>query len=80
MKSVDGPPTASMYQSGVVEYYSREHVFHSHETDERGRAIFSKQISRRKLLDFFADSQVARRRSRLVVKHITGPVSSPAWS
>jgi transposase len=31
-----------------------KHVFHAHGADGRGRAIFSKRISRRKLLDFFA--------------------------
>ena len=31
-----------------------KHVFHAHGVDERGRAIFSKRISRAKLLDFFA--------------------------
>src|SRR5262249_28244101 len=61
--------TASMCQSGDVEHHLREasvsevitigldiakHVFHVHGADERGRAIFSKRISRGKLLDFFA--------------------------
>jgi transposase len=31
-----------------------KHVFHVHGADERGRAVFSKKISRAKLLDFFA--------------------------
>jgi transposase len=31
-----------------------KYVFHVHGADERGRAIFSKRISRGKLLDFFA--------------------------
>lgn len=31
-----------------------KHVFHAHGADEQGRAIFSKRISRGKLLDFFA--------------------------
>ena len=63
------PPTASMCQSGGVEHHLREaslskviiigldiakHIFHVHGADERGRAIFSKRISRGKLLDFFA--------------------------
>jgi transposase len=66
---VDAPPTASMCQSGVVEHHLREasmsevitigldiakHVFHAHGADARGRGIFSKRISRGKLLDFFA--------------------------
>src|SRR6516225_1399321 len=66
---VDAPPTASMCQSGDVEHHLREasvsevttigldiakHVFHAHGVDERSRAIFSKRISRAKLLDFFA--------------------------
>ena len=31
-----------------------KYVFHVHGADERGRVIFSKRISRGKLLDFFA--------------------------
>src|SRR6201987_3714363 len=31
-----------------------KHVFHAHGADGRGRAVFSKRISRGKLLDFFA--------------------------
>ncbi|HET7163576.1 MAG TPA: IS110 family transposase [Pseudolabrys sp.] len=31
-----------------------KHVFHAHGVDDRGRALFSKRISRGKLLDFFA--------------------------
>ena len=66
---VDAPPTASMCQSGCVQHHLREasvsevsiigldiakHVFHVHGADGRGRAMFSKRISRGKLLDFFA--------------------------
>ena len=58
-----------MCQSGDVEHHLREasvsevttigldiakYVFHAHGVDGRGRAIFSKRISRGKLLDFFA--------------------------
>ena len=67
---VDAPPTASMCQSGGVEHHLREasvsdvitigldiakHVFHVYGADERGRAMFSKKISRGKLLDFFTE-------------------------
>ena len=31
-----------------------KHVFHAHEADRWGRTVFSKRISRGKLLDFFA--------------------------
>jgi len=31
-----------------------KHVFHAHGSDERGRALFSKRISRGKVLEFFA--------------------------
>src|SRR5690348_6560718 len=63
------PPTASMRQSGGVKHHLREtsvseviiigldiakYVFQVHGAVERGRAIFSKWISRGKLLDFFA--------------------------
>src|SRR6516162_4209083 len=62
------PPTALMCQGGGVEHHLREgsvseaiiigldiakYVFHAHGVDGRGRAIFSKRITRRKLLDFF---------------------------
>jgi transposase len=58
-----------MCQGGVSKLYLREasmeevitigldiakHVFHAHGADERGRAVFSKRISRAKLLEFFA--------------------------
>src|ERR1700746_1919820 len=58
-----------MCQSGGVEHHLREasvseviiigldiakYVFHVHGADGRGRVIFSKRISRGKLLDFFA--------------------------
>jgi len=58
-----------MCQSGGVEHHLREasvaevsiigldiakHVFHVHGADGKGRALFSKRISRGKLLDFFA--------------------------
>src|SRR6185503_4776585 len=60
-------PTASMCQSGGAEHHLREasvsevsiigldiskHVFHAHGVDGCGRAMFSKRISRGKLLDF----------------------------
>ena len=63
------PPTALMCQGGGVEHHLREgsvseaiiigldiakYVFHAHGVDGRVRAIFSKRITRRKLLDFFA--------------------------
>ena len=62
------PPTALMCQGGGVEHHLREgsvseaiiigldiakYVFHAHGVDGRGRAIFSKRITRRKLVDFF---------------------------
>src|ERR1700676_4676811 len=58
-----------MCQSGGVDHHLREasvsevstigldiakDVFHAHGADERGRAVFSKRISRSKLLEFFA--------------------------
>lgn len=58
-----------MCQSGGVAYHLKEasvsevttigldiakHVFHAHGADERGRAVFSRRVSRGKLLDFFA--------------------------
>ena len=55
-----------------------KHVFHAHGADERGRAIFSKQISRGKLLDFFAAQPSCTVAMEAVVERITGPVSSPS--
>src|SRR5665213_3233630 len=58
-----------MCQGGVSKLYLREasmeevitigldiakHVFHAHGSDERGRMVFSKRISRGKVLEFFA--------------------------
>jgi hypothetical protein len=63
------PPTASMCLSGGVEAPLREasvsqvitigldiakSVFHAHGADERGGMVFSRKLSRAKLLDFFA--------------------------
>jgi transposase len=58
-----------MCHSGGVEHHLKEasvsevttigldiakHVFHAHGSDERGHAVFSRRISRGKLLEFFA--------------------------
>lgn len=63
------PPTASLCQNGVLQPIRREasvpevttigldiakNVFHAHGSDSRGRGIFSKRLSRAKVLDFFA--------------------------
>ena len=57
-----------MCQSGGVEHHLREasvsevttigldiakHVFHAHGADERGAMVFSRRLTRGKLLDFF---------------------------
>ena len=52
-----------------------KHVFHAHGADEQGRAVFSKRISRGKLLDFFAAQPSC---TVALAEHITGPVSSPS--
>ena len=31
-----------------------KHVFHAHRADERGRTVFSRRLTRGKLLDFLA--------------------------
>ena len=66
---VDAPTTASMFQSGGVETPLRvasvsevttigldiaKNVFHAHGADERGAMVFSRKLTRAKLLDFFA--------------------------
>ena len=52
-----------------------KHVFHVHGADERGRAIFSKRISRGKLLDFFAahPSCTVALEASVIAKHIASP-------
>src|SRR5262245_4030527 len=87
--------TASMCQSGGVEHHLREasvseviiigldiakHVFHAHGADGRGRAMFSKRVSRGKLLDFFA-TQPGLHGSVGGVwwSRSLGPSARPAW-
>ena len=43
-----------MEQAITIGLDIAKHVFHAHGADGRGRAMFSKRISRGKLLDFFA--------------------------
>ena len=43
-----------MSEAFIIGLDIAKYVFHAHGVDERGRAIFSKRISRKKLLDFFA--------------------------
>src|ERR1700676_2902897 len=45
---------ASMEQAITIGLDIAKHVFHAHGADERGRALFSKRISRVKVLEFFA--------------------------
>lgn len=44
-----------MSQATIIGLDIAKHVFHAHGADERGHAVFSKRISRGKLLDFFAE-------------------------
>ena len=55
-----------------------KHVFHAHGADGKGRAVFSKRISRGKLLDFFAAQQSCTVALEALVGRITGPASSPS--
>ncbi len=43
-----------MSEVSIIGLDIAKHVFHVHGADRKGRAIFSKRISRGKLLDFFA--------------------------
>ena len=53
-----------------------KHVFHVHGADERGRALFSKRISRGKLLDFFA----AQPSCKVALEHVAlGSSAHAAW-
>ena len=91
---VDALPTASMCQSGGVEHHLREasvskviiigldiakHVFHAHGADGRGRAMFSKRISRGKLLDFFATQPSCTVAGGMWWSTSLGPSARPAW-
>ena len=55
-----------------------KYVFHVHGADERGRVIFSKRISRGKLLDFFAAQPNCTVALEACGERITGPVSLPS--
>jgi transposase len=56
-----------------------KHVFHAHGADERGRAVFSRKISRAKLLAFFGGNRGVWWRWRRVPARITGAGSLLAW-
>lgn len=43
-----------MSEVSIIGLDIAKHVFHAHGADERGHALFSKRISRGRLLDFFA--------------------------
>jgi transposase len=43
-----------MEEANTIGLDIAKHVFHAHGADERGRALFSKRISRGKVLEFFA--------------------------
>lgn len=43
-----------MSEVSIIGLDIAKHVFHAHGADRKGRAIFSKRLSRGKLLDFFA--------------------------
>jgi len=45
---------ASVSEVSIIGLDIAKHVFHAHGADERGHALFSKRISRGRLLDFFA--------------------------
>ena len=53
-----------------------KHVFHAHGVDERGLALFSKRLSRGKVLEFFAALQSCTVALEGVAGRITGPVNS----
>jgi transposase len=43
-----------MFEVSTIGLDIAKHVFHAHGADERGRAVFSRRISRGKLLEFFS--------------------------
>ena len=57
-----------------------KHVFIAHGADERGRAVFSKRISRGKLLDFFATQPCCTVALEACGESTSlGPSTHPAW-
>ena len=44
---------ASVSEVSIIGSDIAKHVFHVHGADEHGRALFSKRISRGKVLEFF---------------------------
>ena len=67
-----------MSEAIIIGLDIAKYVFHAHGVDGRGRAIFSKRITRRKLLDFFAAQPSCTVALRHVVERIIGPVCSPS--
>jgi transposase len=45
---------ASASEVSIIGLDIAKHAFHAHGVDDRGRAIFSKRLSRQRVLDFFA--------------------------
>ncbi len=57
-----------------------KNVFHAHGADASGSPVFSRKISRAKLLEFFANSRVAWWRWRHAEEHTTGLANSQCGS
>ena len=56
-----------------------KNVFHAHGADERGAMVFSRKLTRGKLLDFFAGQPAAWLRSKRAAARITGRASCRRW-
>lgn len=67
-----------MSEVSIIGLDIAKHVFHAHGADVKERTLFSKRITRGKLLDSSQPSRVARWLLRHVAEPITGPVSSPS--
>jgi transposase len=57
-----------------------KHVFHAHGADERGAMVFSRKLTRGKLLDFFAKHPRCVVHWRHAAVRITGLASSRRWA
>lgn len=68
-----------MSEVSIIGLDIAKNVFQAHGADGSGRALFSRKISRAKLLEFFADSSVAQSRWKRVGARTIGAGSSRGW-
>lgn len=67
-----------MSQVTIIGLDIAKNVFHAHGADARGIMVFSRKLTRAKLLDFFAAQPAWL--SKPVAAHITGRASCEPWA